>query len=569
MKQKKALSLSRLMVVLVSGVAAVTALISIFVFTTLYTAALRSNAATGSEQSVTQAANAIANYTADTNKLLRRIIGELNSSDDSETLSATFATMVQMRDDLASIGVYRQDGSLIACYADNRRRKASVASLDLTGMEADSTGVYITPPHVQSLYMDYYPWVVSVARPAELTRYGGVNAFVTVDLQFSTIAGYMDDVGIGQRGYSFIIDNAGRLVYHPQQQLIYSGLKSEDTLPLAALPDGVHADGSLIRVIKSLPQGDWRIVGVSYLDELVAQPRQAALGRILAVVPVVLLILLAISVLVSRLVSRPIHGLVDEMRRFEQDAAQFVYQPVSGTDEINVLSGSFEHMVVRIQNLMAEVKSEEETLRKTELKALQAQINPHFLYNTLDSIQWMCEVGRTDEAVQMVSALARLFRISISRGADLIPIRRELEHAESYLIIQKFRYKDQFSYRFDVDESVLDCLCSKITLQPIIENAILHGFGELVEDGEIVISAKADGADVVLTVTDNGIGMDEAQCHAILSHDQSEPGGIGIKNVADRIRIYFGAPYGLSIESEPDRGTRVTIRLPQTGREEP
>ena len=151
MKQKKALSLSRLMVVLVSGVAAVTALISIFVFTTLYTAALRSNAATGSEQSVTQAANAIANYTADTNKLLRRIIGELNSSDDSETLSATFATMVQMRDDLASIGVYRQDGSLIACYADNRRRKASVASLDLTGMEADSTGVYITPPHVQSL----------------------------------------------------------------------------------------------------------------------------------------------------------------------------------------------------------------------------------------------------------------------------------------------------------------------------------------------------------------------------------------------------------------------------------
>lgn len=569
MKQKKALSLSRLIVVLVSGVAAVTALISIFVFTTLYTAALRSNAATGSEQSVTQAANAIANYTADTNKLLRRIIGELNSSDDSETLSATFATMVQMRDDLASIGVYRQDGSLIACYADNRRRKASVASLDLTGMEADSTGVYITPPHVQSLYMDYYPWVVSVARPAELTRYGGVNAFVTVDLQFSTIAGYMDDVGIGQRGYSFIIDNAGRLVYHPQQQLIYSGLKSEDTLPLAALPDGVHADGSLIRVIKSLPQGDWRIVGVSYLDELVAQPRQAALGRILAVVPVVLLILLAISVLVSRLVSRPIHGLVDEMRRFEQDAAQFVYQPVSGTDEINVLSGSFEHMVVRIQNLMAEVKSEEETLRKTELKALQAQINPHFLYNTLDSIQWMCEVGRTDEAVQMVSALARLFRISISRGADLIPIRRELEHAESYLIIQKFRYKDQFSYRFDVDESVLDCLCSKITLQPIIENAILHGFGELVEDGEIVISAKADGADVVLTVTDNGIGMDEAQCHAILSHDQSEPGGIGIKNVADRIRIYFGAPYGLSIESEPDRGTRVTIRLPQTGREEP
>lgn len=165
----------------------------------------------------------------------------------------------------------------------------------------------------------------------------------------------------------------------------------------------------------------------------------------------------------------------------------------------------------------------------------------------------------------MVSALARLFRISTSRGEDLIPIRKELEHAECYLIIQKFRYKDQFSYRFDVDESLLDCLCSKITLQPILENAILHGFGEFVEDGEITVSVRPDGTDILMTVTDNGVGMEQSQCRAILSHDRSGPGGIGIKNVSDRIRIYFGAPYGLSIQSEPDQGTRVIIRLPQSG----
>ena len=406
--------------------------------------------------------------------------------------------------------------------------------------------------------------MVTIARPAALDRYGG-EVFVSMDLQFSSIAAYMDAVGIGQHGYSFIIDSDGRLVYHPQQQLIYSGLKTEDTAPLAALGDGVHADQDLIRVIKSLPQGGWRIVGVSYLDELVRQPQQAALQMLLFTVPIALFILLGVALLIARLVSRPILRLVGEMRDFETAAPDFVYTPVSGTREICVLSDSFEHMVGRIQKLVDEVKSEEETLRKTELKALQAQINPHFLYNTLDSIQWMCELGRTQDAVKMVSALARLFRISTSRGEDLIPIRKELEHAECYLIIQKFRYKDQFSYRFDVDESLLDCLCSKITLQPILENAILHGFGEFVEDGEITVSVRPDGTDILMTVTDNGVGMEQSQCWAILSHDRSGPGGIGIKNVSDRIRIYFGAPYGLSIQSEPDQGTRVIIRLPQSG----
>ncbi|MDO4269524.1 MAG: sensor histidine kinase [Eubacteriales bacterium] len=558
------LSLSSLMVLLVSGVAVVIVALSTLIYTTLYANALRSNAATSSEQSVSQAAGAIADYTADTGALIRRIIIELQSPAGADTLSDTFSTMVQMRDDLTSICVYTLDGAPLTCWTTGRTRKPQAGRLPLDGVESDSSGLYYTPPHVQNLYTDYYPWVVTVARPVPLERYGR-EVYVSIDLQFSSIAGYMDAVGIGQHGYSFIIDSEGRLIYHPQQQLIYAGLKSEDTAPLAALADGVHAEDDILRVIKSLPQGGWRIVGVSFLDELVRQPQRAALLTLLAAIPAALLVLLAVAVLIARLVSRPIHRLVDEMHGFEDAAADFVYTPVAGISEISVLSDSFGHMVGRIQTLMDEVKNEEETLRKTELKALQAQINPHFLYNTLDSIQWMCEVGRTDDAVKMVSALARLFRISISRGEDLIPIRKELEHAECYLIIQKFRYKDQFSYRFEIDDSILDCPCSKITLQPIIENAILHGFGEFVDDGKIVISAKPDGGDVVLTVTDNGVGMDEGQCRAILSHDKAEPGGIGIKNVNDRIRIYFGAPYGLSIESEPDQGTRVVIRLPQSG----
>ena len=220
-------------------------------------------------------------------------------------------------------------------------------------------------------------------------------------------------------------------------------------------------------------------------------------------------------------------------------------------------------MVVRIQELMEQVRQEEITLRKTELNALQAQINPHFLYNTLDSIAWMCEEDRTKEAVEMVNALARLFRISISRGHELITLEREVEHAKSYLKIQNYRYKNQFTYEFDVEESCLSYLCNKITLQPIIENAIYHGIDRMVEEGCIQIRIEEEETAIRMTVTDNGVGMSEEQCKEILHREAGERTGIGIKNVNDRIRIYFGEEYGLHITSELDEGTCVEIRIPK------
>ena len=202
-------------------------------------------------------------------------------------------------------------------------------------------------------------------------------------------------------------------------------------------------------------------------------------------------------------------------------------------------------------------------VKALELMALQAQINPHFLYNTLDSIAWMCERGKNADAVQMVHALARLFRISISRGHELIPIEKELQHAEAYLQIQKYRYKNQFTYHFTVDESCLHCLCNKITLQPIIENAIVHGLDLMVDSGHIEITVKPDGDDILLIVADDGIGMEPEQVAALLQNEPSDRTGIGVKNVNDRLRIYFGADYGISIESAPYEGTTVTIRTPR------
>ena len=207
----------------------------------------------------------------------------------------------------------------------------------------------------------------------------------------------------------------------------------------------MYDDDTVITCVNSVGDSGWRVVGVSYVDELVDRnvTEMVRLSALLGVV--VLAAAVLTSWLLSRLLGRPLRGLADAMESFEQDADRFAYRPVGGTREVQELSASFGHMVVRIQQLMTTVRQEEINLRKTELKALQAQINPHFLYNTLDSIAWMCEQGKTADAVKMVHALARLFRISISKGHELIPIRKEIEHAESYLQIQEYRYKNQFT----------------------------------------------------------------------------------------------------------------------------
>ena len=232
-------------------------------------------------------------------------------------------------------------------------------------------------------------------------------------------------------------------------------------------------------------------------------------------------------------------------------------------DELGFLARTIDRMMDEILLLMARRKEDQIRRRELELKNLQYQINPHFLYNTLDSIAWMCEQGRNADAVKMVHALARLFRISISQGNELIPVAREIEHAESYLQIQKYRYKNQFTYAFDVDPECLDFLCNKITLQPIIENAINHGLKLLVDEGRIDVRVYRDGEDVVFSVQDNGVGMTPEQVESILRRDPGNHTGIGIKNVNDRLQIYFGKQYGLHITSEPDVGTTVEIRMPQ------
>lgn len=547
--------------------------VCIYLFTTVYSRAVFRDLQINSDQSVRQTTLSVENYLSSMEEKLEKVCARADSAESVDDFLSYADVAAAFEKDIYALMVYDSDGNLIAAASDgltlkeNRKNDLSYNS----GIYSDSDGFSLSSPHVQNLYEGSYPWVVTLSARRDSALFGE-NVSIAIDFRFSEIAKYIDKVGVGRHGYCYVMDEAGNIVYHPQQQLIFSGLKNENAADLKSFPDGIHTEKNIMYTIQTTADKRWRVVGVSSTDELYVERRTQIVSGIVVSALCCLFIALLTLILYSHIVTRPVKRLVRSMREFEKNADTMLGAlPGNYVSELRELNDSFTQMAYRIHALMERVRREETELRKTELRALQAQINPHFLYNTLDSILWMCEQGNNEDAVKMVSALAKLFRISISKGRELITVREELQHAQSYLVIQSFRYKNQFSYTFDVDENLNEYLCNKITIQPLIENAIYHGIDRMVDEGCITVTVKQwedDPEDICITVRDNGVGMTGEQCRKILQKDRSDSGGIGVKNVNDRLKITFGEKYGLSIESELDVGTCVTVRIPKI-KEEP
>lgn len=273
--------------------------------------------------------------------------------------------------------------------------------------------------------------------------------------------------------------------------------------------------------------------------------------------------------LISASIYRPIKKLHDVTTTIAQNDLQaLVYS--RNVDEITELGNNFNIMIGKIRELLNAKVKEQENLKKAELKALQAQINPHFLYNTLDTIVWMAEASKTDQVIEIVRALSSFFRISLSKGKDWISIRQEIEHVRSYLAIQKMRYRDILDYKIEVDENLMDGTILKLTLQPLVENALYHGIKNKRNGGTITVRAQSVGPDLVrLEVQDDGVGFTPyklAEIRSMLNDDSSEislkEGGFGLENVNKRIKLYYGKQYGLYVQSEYLGGTQVVARIP-------
>ena len=293
---------------------------------------------------------------------------------------------------------------------------------------------------------------------------------------------------------------------------------------------------------------------------------------------VVMCCVIVFSVLAAWLISESIYLPIKKLHDVTATIAEKDLEVLitsDNADEIAGLGMSFNIMIGKIRELLDYKIKEQERLKKSEFKALQAQINPHFLYNTLDTIIWKAEANQKDQVIEIVQALSRFFRITLSRGKDWISIREELEHVKSYLTIQSMRYRDILDYHIEVDADILDATILKLTLQPLVENALYHGIKNKRSGGTITVrGGRIENNRVWFEVRDGGIGIKPeklAQIRAEIedvtgtSMSETSEGGFGLYNVNERIKLYYGKQYGLSIESEYQKGTRVSLEIPLQG----
>ncbi len=486
----------------------------------------------------------------------------------SDELSGSMAFLQSSRKDVAAMAVFSPKGVLLAGTAGELSKSPAEVSTYgwfLNPIRATTATVYFSSPYVQNIFAGQYAWIITLSRRVEYLRDGQKETGVLMaDFNFSGITSLCENISLGTSGYVYLVDTDAELVYHPQQQLIYAGLKQENLDAVKAQVFGRcrdHFDGrDRLLIITTVDYTRWRMVGVAYLDEILSS--QPELLRIsLSVLLAGVLLSMAVATMSGAYVSKPIRRLEQVMSKVEAGNLDISIEE-QGFAEIRSLSHTFNHMLGRIRRLMEQIVHEQETKRLHELNALQAQINPHFLYNTLDSIVWMEERGRSREAIVMVTALARLFRISISKGRNIIPVREELEHVRNYLIIQKMRFTNKFDFVITAAPETLELHTVKLIVQPIVENAIQHGLeGYAVDEGLVEIDAYLEDDDLIFRVRDNGSGMPQSQVEAILTSPAGKS-GIGVKNVHERIQLTFGGRYGLTIRSVLDEGTEVFIRLP-------
>ena len=363
----------------------------------------------------------------------------------------------------------------------------------------------------------------------------------------------------------------GNIVYHPQQQQLYNELQTENISLIMDTDEdtvltGTGNDGKLYSISRSEKTG-WTVVDCTNVKELLSKSRQAQSVYVLTAIILVIVALL-FSRFMARSITLPIQKLRDSMKKVQEGDFSVSDVVVDSKNEIGSLTKSFDVMTHRIHELMEQNVHEQEEKRKSELKALQSQINPHFLYNTLDSIIWMAEGKKNEEVVLMTASLARLLRQSISNEDEVVPIANEVEYARGYLTIQKMRYKDKLEFQIEVDSSILYIPLIKLVLQPIIENAIYHGLKYKESKGLLIVKGFMKDGNAVLQVIDDGVGMDEETlAHIYDKHKVNyHSNGVGVYNVQKRLKLYYGEDYGITYTSELGKGTTATITIP--GRQE-
>lgn len=492
----------------------------------------------------------------------------------TDSVSDSFQLMYDTnKEHIERIALFSMDGTLIETAPAGRlKRTANILREDWywDALESEEN-IYFGKPavaHLFELSSEEYSRIVPMTRIVQITEGDRVKrGILLIQLKYNDFQDILSDSLLGDGSYFYLMDSEGEILYHPQQQLLQSGYMEETRLDLSAAAGGGYlqtqsGDGKDY-FVKTIGYTGWRLIGVTQTQGVVLSNLKS--GLFIGFLMLFFLSIIAVvNGYISRRVSAPMASLEEAVNEIEAGRLDTDIQP-SGFYEIWHLGQALDKMKGNLKRLMEDIVLEHESKRRSELMALQNQINPHFLYNTLDIIVWMIENEKSDDAVNVVTALARFFRISLSRGRTVITVADEVEHVRNYLMIQKMRFKNRFSYSIQMEEGAGELGTIKLILQPLVENAVYHAMEFMDGDGEIEISVKRRDADVFFTIRDNGCGMTQTRVQELMGEGEvcSERGaGVGLRNVRERIRLVFGDEYGLSIASEPDEGTEITIRIP-------
>lgn len=474
-----------------------------------------------------------------------------------------FNNIKNFQTDLRDVAVTTIKGVRIGCYG--------LINEDLSQNEFFRTLANRTPQNnTMLIYGPYADWLGGDVFSVGCAIYGDYDNFLgimSIDVELELLERICSDIRLGKTGYVTLVDQNGRIIFHPQKDLIGKSVGLLLGNPLGETwRTGYYTHGNRVIMGKTFTPANWSIIGISNRSELIADMMKVATISLALIAGSIVAVIL-VALLLAGFLTKPIKELQHSMRAAAEDLNTIV--TVRTDDEIGQLGRSFNQMLARIRELMDQSVQEQKKLRRTEMRALQEQIKPHFIYNTLEVIIGLLETNKNDDVISMVEALGAFFRISLSHGQEFISVKEEVEHVRNYLYIQRFRHGDKYDYRLEVEEGITQRKTLKLLLQPLVENAIYHGVREMERAGGLItVRGYAVEETICFEVIDNGKGMPAELVEEINDYLQGtnspdqEKHCFGLRNVNERIVLAFGKEYGLRVASELGKGTTVFVRLP-------
>ena len=474
------------------------------------------------------------------------------SQDQTKGIRDLFLTILKADQDLKTVVLVTKSGQVISTDDSVQMKTSSDMMAEDWYQKAIHQGAkpVLTPARKSDSQ-----WVISVTQ--ELVDAEGFNLGVLrLDISYETLEAYLNQLQLGQQGFAFIINENHEFVYHPKRTVYSSASEMEAMKPYIETGQGYTLDHQSYVSQEKIAGTDWTVIGVSSLEKL-DQVRSQLMWTLLGASALSLLACLCLVWFSLKRWIAPLKDLRETMLEIAS-GTQNLRAKEAGAYELREVTRQFNAMLDQIDQLMADVRRQEEATRQYELQALSSQINPHFLYNTLDTIIWMAEFQDSQRVVQVTKSLATYFRLALNQGKDLICLSDEINHVRQYLFIQKQRYGDKLEYEINENPAFDNLVLPKLVLQPLVENALYHGIKEKEGQGHIKVSVQKQYRGLVIRIEDDGVGF---QAAGDSSQSQLKRGGVGLQNVDQRLKLHFGDNYQMKIDSAPEKGTTVEIYI--------